>query len=95
MTAVWIALSVVLSFVLASFVAAPLVETAAGGQPEGLPVSDARTRLLDQKERALRAFKDLELDYSMGKLGHEEFVRFKDELSEEIAHILQELRSYE
>jgi len=95
MTTVWIVSSLVLSLLLGLFLAAPLAETA------GAEVSDNRgarggvPSLMDKKERALRALKDLELDYTMGKVSREDFERSKQELSREVARVLEELRRYE
>jgi hypothetical protein len=95
MNTVWIVLSILLSLSLGVFLAAPLFEAAADG-PAGESLDrDIPARLLDTKERALRSLKDLELDYRMGKVSADEFERSKQELGQEVAQILQELRRYE
>jgi hypothetical protein len=95
MNTVWVILSILLSLSLGAFLAAPLFEAAADG-PTGEPLDrDVPARLLDTKERALRSLKDLELDYRMGKVSPDEFERTKQELGQEVAQIIQELRRYE
>lgn len=55
----------------------------------------SRIVLLDTKERALRALKDLELDFAMGKVSTEDFEPTKRALTLEIAAVLKELKGYE
>lgn len=50
--------------------------------------------LLDAKERALRALKDLEMDFSMGKLSHQDFMTSKGSVTTEIASILAEIKKH-
>lgn len=57
--------------------------------------SDGLMALYDSKERSLRAIKDLELDYSMNKISPEEYERSRQELSLEVAGILEEINSHE
>lgn len=90
---VWIILSLALSLVVGFFVSAPLVDPLLEGANESLEAESYAT-LKDSKERALRALKDLELDYTMGKVGREDFERSKQELSLEVAKILEEMRRH-
>ena len=50
--------------------------------------------LVDRKERALRALKDLELDHGMGKLNDDDYVRAKGALSMEAATLLEEIKRH-
>lgn len=82
--------SVVLSLLVAWYVISPLLEPAlnrCGAQGAG----DGIDALLDRKERSLRAIKDLELDFEMGKLSQEDFDRSKASLFVEAAAILEEI----
>jgi hypothetical protein len=95
MSTVWIVLSILLSLSLGLFLAAPLGEAAGvGGADTPTTGGDGYGRLLDSKERALRALKDLELDYTMGKVSRDDFERSKSELSQEVAQLLQEIRRH-
>lgn len=103
MTFLWILLSVALSVSLGLFMAIPFFErssvfesssAALPVHPSGDPGSestDVHARLVDKKERALRSYRDLELDYSMGKITQDDFVRAQSEATREIALILKEL----
>jgi hypothetical protein len=89
-----IAASLVLSLIVVWFVVAPFFEPAlAQGARQG--GDDGAGSLLDAKERALRALKDLELDHSMGKVSAEDFDEGKRSLSVEIATILKEIQRRE
>ena len=95
MSGVWIVLSIGLSLSLALFLAAPLTEVASASGTDSHTERDQVGRLLDAKERGLRAIKDLELDYNMGKVSREDFERSKQELTREVAQVLEELRRHE
>jgi hypothetical protein len=90
----WIVLSLALSLVLGLFLATPLAETVGSGALQDGERDDRSAWLMDSKERALRALKDLELDYSMGKVSQPDFERSKQELSREVAGVLEELRRH-
>jgi hypothetical protein len=91
----WILLSVALAGSLGIFLAAPFGEVAgAEGTHVAASGQDVYGRLLDSKERALRALKDLELDFTMGKVSPDDFERSKRELSQEVAQILEEIRRH-
>jgi hypothetical protein len=47
--------------------------------------------LLDRKERSLRAIKDLDLDFKMGKLSQLDYEASRNELSLEVAEMLSKL----
>jgi hypothetical protein len=91
---VWIVLSLIFSLCIMLYVAAPLYEPCDVVAESAAASVDAAGRLLDSKERALRAIKDLELDFTMGKVSKEDFDRSYAELSEEVGRILQELRRH-
>jgi hypothetical protein len=50
-----------------------------------------KSALLDSKERSLRAIKDLELDFKMGKISREDYQISRNELSLEVAQVLGKL----
>lgn len=87
-------LSMLLALLVGAFLTGAFFEPAFAGDSV-LPGSDALRALYDSKERSLRAIKDLELDYSMGKISPEDFERSKQELSLEVAVILDEIRRHE
>lgn len=91
---VWIVLSLLFSLCITLYLAAPLYERGSAIAESAAASIDATGRLLDSKERALRAIKDLELDFTMGKVSKEDFDRSYAELSEDVGRILQELRSH-
>ncbi len=79
--------SLILSLFVVWYVLSPLFDTAfsnygAAVQPGALGP------LLDAKERALRAIKDLEMDLSMGKLSRDDFEQSRCALTTEVAAIL-------
>lgn len=52
------------------------------------------TELMDAKERTLRAIKDLELDFAMGKLSQDDFESSRSALAQEASNALQELKRH-
>lgn len=85
--------SLVLSLFVVWFVLSPLFEPALpshGGVSNNGDVGP----LLDAKERALRAIKDLELDFSMGKLSQEDFDQSRRSLTAEVAAILDDIKKH-
>jgi hypothetical protein len=83
--------SLILSLFVMWFVLNPLFESAAtnyGAVPQGGELGP----LLDAKERALRSIKDLEMDFSMGKLSQEDFEQSKTSLTAEVATILANIK---
>jgi len=87
----WLVLAVVFSACVAFFLVAPYFDPAFAGSSGASSVGSKRS-LLDSKERALRAVKDLELDRSMGKISEEDFAKAKQDLLRELAVILEETR---
>jgi hypothetical protein len=87
----WIVLALAFSAFLAFFLVAPYFDPAFAGNSHDSAAGSTRS-LLDTKERALRAVKDLEFDKSMGKVSEEEFTKARQELLQEVAAILEETR---
>jgi hypothetical protein len=90
----WMVAAAVLVFGAAWFLVTPLGESVLS-MPEVEGLRGARTALLDAKERAVRALKDLELDFAMGKMSAEDFEQGKRGLTLEVAGILKELKADE
>lgn len=90
---IWIVASAVLSIVTAWYVGRPLFDPLMAT----ISVRDGDRSygaLLDRKERALRALKDLELDFAMGKISESDFEAAKSTLTIEATAILDELQKY-
>lgn len=86
--------SLILSLLVAWFVLSPLFEPAMPNSG-ALSESGALGPLLDAKERGLRALKDLELDFSMGKLSPDDFEQSKRSLNAEVATVLADIERHE
>lgn len=57
-----------------------------------LPVDDDRLAdLLARKDRALRSIKELEFDHQVGKIGDEDYQRFKYRLSQQAIALIQQV----
>ncbi len=95
MSSSWFFLSGALSLVLGLFLVAPLFESAVAESGVAGPEFNTPRRLRDAKERTLRALKDLELDHQMGKISREDFERSSQELSQELAQILNDMPNHE
>jgi hypothetical protein len=90
----WMVAAAALVALMAWFLVSPLFESgSSAAQSNGLEAE--RVSLLDTKERAVRALKDLELDFAMGQVGPEDFEQSKRALTVEVASILQKLREHE
>jgi len=85
--------SLILSLFVVWYVLSPLFETARAQYGTAVQPG-ALGPLLDAKERALRAIKDLEMDLSMGKLSQDDFEQSKRSLTTEVAAILAEIRKH-
>jgi hypothetical protein len=90
---IWIVLSLAFSLLLGLYLVRPFFEAAYAGGDATVGLESLQS-LSDSKERALRAIKDLELDFSMGKISQEDFDRAKNELSIELAGVLEEIRQH-
>jgi|688.fasta_scaffold298192_2 hypothetical protein len=88
----WIVVALLISSVCALYVLPPLLSTPS---ESGIgPVCNKLTELVDAKERSLRAIKDLELDFAMGKIAADEYEPTRSELVAEASHALQELKRH-
>lgn len=85
---VGLVLCLVLSLVIGIALSAPYFEVGAVVEDDALELP-SDTQLLDSKERLLRALKDLEQDFSMGKIDEKELSQSRNELSLELAEILK------
>ena len=83
--------SLALSLLVAWLLISPLLDTGGRSGPAPSSYGEAAA-LLDAKERSLRAIKDLELDFSMGKLSQDDFDRSKEALSLELLSILDRIK---
>lgn len=83
--------ALILSMIVAWFIISPLFEPALS-RSDSSGESRSLGALLDSKERALRAIKDLELDFSMGKVSEEDFDQSKNVLMSEVATILETIK---
>lgn len=92
---VWMVLSLALCVFLGFYFIAPLFEAGVALLAGAEISTKGSVRLLDAKERALRAIKDLELDFAMGKVSKDDYERSYAELSGEVGRIISELSGYE
>lgn len=83
--------SLILSLFVVWFVLSPLFEPPLPSYATS-PRDGALGPLLDAKERALRSLKDLEMDFSMGKLSQEDFDQSRRAISSEVAAILSDIK---
>jgi hypothetical protein len=85
--------SLILSLLVMWFVLSPLFEPTIP-RYGGANVSGVLEPLLDAKERALRSLKDLEMDFSMGKLSQDDFEQLRRSLTAEVAVILADIKKH-
>lgn len=89
----WIVAAAVMAALLAIVLVKPLFEPALA--VEARLQGDATLRgLLDEKERTFRALKDLELDFSMGKISSEELEPARRALVLEAGKLLEEIKRH-
>ena len=88
----WIVIALLISTLCALYVLPPLLMVQHVN--EAPIVSSKLTELVDAKDRSLRAIKDLELDFAMGKLAVGEYETARNELVAEASHALQELKRH-
>ncbi len=89
----WIVAAAVMAVLLAIALVKPLFEPALAVEArlhDGGPLRD----LLDEKERTFRALKDLELDFSMGKISAEELEPARRALVLEAGKLLEEIKRH-
>lgn len=89
----WILAAAVLAAILAFALIKPLFEPALGAEAE-LGGDSALWGLLDEKERTLRALKDLDVDFSMKKISAEEFEPARRALTLEAGRLLEEIKRH-
>jgi hypothetical protein len=85
--------SLILSLFVVWYVLSPLFETAPAQYGTAVQPGELGA-LLDAKERALRAIKDLEMDLAMGKLSQDDFEQSKRSLTTEVAAVLADIRKH-
>jgi hypothetical protein len=93
-----LALGAVLAVVCVVFVARPLLRPAATREDElGAPSPDdqQRLRLLEERDRALGALKDLELDHRTGKVSDEDYRALVGPLRRQAGEALRALEGEE
>ena len=98
MDAVALALGALLAAACVVYVARPLLRPARGREDElaaPSPQEQARLRLLEERDRALAALKELELDHRTGKISDEDYRELVGTLRREAATALQALEREE
>lgn len=73
------------------FVARPLLRESRRGERQE-PADDARIQLLEQRDRALAALKELEFDHRTGKVSDADYRTLVGPLRREVAVVLQALK---
>jgi hypothetical protein len=91
---VGLALGAALAALAVIFVARPLLSESVRGEGRA-PADDARVRLLEQRDRALAALKELEFDHRTGKVSDADYRALVGPLRREVAGALQALRPRE
>jgi hypothetical protein len=76
------------------FVARPFLRESRQGE-DPTPADDARMRLLEQRDRALAALKELEFDHRTGKVSDADYRALVGPLRREVAVALQALKPRE
>jgi hypothetical protein len=89
---IWIVVALIISCFCVLYVLPPLLSVPA--EDGNGVVSSRLIELTDAKERSLRAIKDLELDFAMGKIAASEYEATRNELVSEASHALQELKRH-
>jgi hypothetical protein len=88
---VGLALGAALAVLAVVFVARPLLRQSSPGE-RSAPADDARIRLLEQRDRALAALKELEFDHRTGKVSDADYRALVGPLRREVALALQALK---
>jgi hypothetical protein len=90
--AVALALAALLTVLCVLFVAGPLLRPAREGEDAGAsPAEEERLRLLEERDRALAALKELEFDHRTGKISDEDYRALLGPLRREAAETLRRL----
>jgi hypothetical protein len=87
-------LGAALAVVAVVFVARPFLRESRRGE-DPAPADDARMRLLEQRDRALAALKELEFDHRTGKVSDADYRALVGPLRREVAVALQALKPRE
>jgi hypothetical protein len=93
-TAAGIVLGAVLAAVAVVLVALPFLREPATADDELLTPDDGRLQLVEQRDRALAALKELEFDHRTGKLGDDDYRGLVSPLRQEAAAALRALDRY-
>jgi hypothetical protein len=88
---VGLALGAALAVIAVTFVARPFLRESPRGESTS-PADDARIRLLEQRDRALGALKELEFDHRTGKVSDADYRALVGPLRREVAIALQALK---
>jgi hypothetical protein len=94
MISMWIVAAVLLTVAVVVLASLPLLAPASGVVSATDSASSRESILADSKERGLRALKDLDLDYAMGKLSKDDYEQSRQSLTGEVAAILTELKGH-
>ncbi|MGH3022067.1 MAG: hypothetical protein ACRDNI_00290 [Gaiellaceae bacterium] len=84
-------LAALLTVLCVVFVARPLLRSGSEEAPAVGPDEDARLRLLESRDRALAALKDLEFDHRTGKISDDDYRALVGPLRREAAEVLRAL----
>lgn len=87
-------LGAALAVIAVAFVARPFLRESRRGE-EPAVVDEARLRLLEQRDRALAALKELEFDHRTGKVSDADYRALVGPLRQEVAVALQSLKPSE
>lgn len=91
MEIVALVLAALLTVLSVLFVARPLLRSGREETPAAGPAEDARLRLLEDRDRALAALKELEFDHRTGKVSDEDYRALVGPLRREAAEALRAL----
>jgi hypothetical protein len=94
MISMWIVAAVLLTVAVVVLTSLPLLAPASGVTSATNSASSRESILADSKERGLRALKDLDFDYAMGKLSKDDYEQLRQSLTREVAAILTELKGH-
>ena len=84
-------LSIVLAFFVAWLLIKPHLEPEAVASAAAGNGSSSLQGLFDQKQRCVQVIKDLDLDFSTGKISAQDYDRMRAGLSEELAGLLTQI----
>ncbi|RME58115.1 MAG: zinc-ribbon domain-containing protein [Caldilineae bacterium] len=90
MLAITLLIGLLIALAVALFVVRPLLEK---DMPEVLVEDDRLTELVSRKDATLRAIKDLEFDYLVGKVSEEDFQRFNERLRRQAMAYMRQIET--